>query len=225
MSRQEPKKQINNIFDKAACDFAYGEALSQIQEILRKYPDSRDDRVLCKLGFLHDHLAAFEKNKKLVKEHESFALKAYQEALKFNPRSSGAIWGIGRIWWHRKDKRALIYAKRAAKIAIEDDPKMFPMYMNLAVVYETLGNFKRAEYWYKRIIKEIPDFWGAYYGLANLYYSESNVKRRKIKLKEILPDLLRLYKKESRKLKGSKFGNQTRQRVEELVSVVEEIKG
>jgi len=56
---------------------------------------------------------------------------------------------------------------------------MYPMYMNVAVVYESLGQFDRAEYWYLKIIKKCPKFLGAYLNLAEMYLEKNKSKQYK----------------------------------------------
>ncbi|KKS39878.1 MAG: hypothetical protein UV04_C0034G0003 [Candidatus Gottesmanbacteria bacterium GW2011_GWA2_42_16] len=194
------------------------------KSILVKNPELKNEQTLSKLGFLYDHLAFFSKNKILQPKYEQEALRLYNQALKYNPDSVSAIWGIGRIWWHRKNKKAIKYARRAARLAVKQDPELSVMYMNLAVVYETLGNLKRAEYWYRYVLKKEPNFFGAYYGLAEMYYVK-DVPNKADKISKLLPQLIKLYKKESKKSLGSKFEDKRKKIINDIVMYVKKEKG
>jgi len=185
--------------DKVSYSF-YKKTLDRISGEIKKEPELiNEEMVLSKLGFLYDHLAVYAGNKKEKNKYEREALKAYNKILKKNPNSVNAIWGIGRVYWHNKDKRAIDYAKKAAKIATGQSAEMYPMYMNVAVVYESLGEFDRAEYWYLKIIEKCPNFLGTYLSLAEMYLENKKNK----KYKKLISEIEKQFSEEE--LKSSRF--------------------
>lgn len=218
------QKEIKRIFNSATVNFNYREAANKIENILDKNPQIKNEQTLSNLGFLYDHLAFFCKNKILKQKYEKEALTLYYQVLRLNPDSVAATWGVGRIWWHRKNKKAIKYARRAAQLAVRQDPKLSSMYMNLAVVHETLGNLKKAEYWYRYVIKKEPNFFGAYYGLTEMYYV-NDVPNKAEKISKLLPQLIKLYKKESRKNAGSSYEYKTKKRINNIIRYMNKEKG
>lgn len=194
--------KIKKIFNKSLeCDKVsysfYKKILDRISNEIKKEPESiNEEIVLTKLGFLYDHLAVYTDNKKEKDKHEREAFKIYNKVLKKNPNSVNAVWGIGRIYWHNKNKKAIDYAKKAAKIATKESEEMYPMYMNVAVVYESLGQFDRAEYWYLKITKKCPKFLGAYLNLAELYLENDEDK----KYKKLISSIEKRFSKEELKI-------------------------
>lgn len=116
-SKEDKSKKIEEIFRAAANNYRYKWGIQQLEKLGRKNREmTRNYFFLCHLGLLYDHLALKKKGQER-KKLEDKAIKFYQKAIKINPKFPGAVWGIGRVWWHRKSKRALPYAKKAIKLA------------------------------------------------------------------------------------------------------------
>ncbi|MBI2482325.1 MAG: hypothetical protein HYV76_02075 [Candidatus Vogelbacteria bacterium] len=209
------KQQINEIVRTAMLNYNYKKAIQDIEKILKKHPILRDEQRLCDLGMLYDHQAMVEKNVLKRKEYEKTAFKLYREILTINPGSmydSYALWGIGRIWLHRKNKKALKYAKEAAVLTKKMTGKAGGMLLNVGLVYDELGNYKQAERWYLKTIKEDPGQLGLYINLTTLYFKY----RRLDRLKKILPTLKKLYEKEPDQFKQTKWGEFINGKIKEM---------
>jgi tetratricopeptide (TPR) repeat protein len=167
-SRSPSVRFLQKKFDVFTNNLSYQEGISYFESILLHFPELRGEDFLCKLGFLYDHLALREKGDR-KKKHENKAISLYQEALHYNARSFRALWGIARVWWHRKDKKALQYASRAYRLkkAIDGTSGLYAQHIGL--IYESLGNFRGAERWLLRGMREHPDELGSYLNLVVFY--------------------------------------------------------
>ncbi len=98
-------------------NYNYKLGIHSIEKILKSNPRlNQEVDVLVKLGTLYDHYAlqcATIQREKM----EQKAIEIYRVALLINPQSPSATWGIGRIWWHRKDKQAIPYALEAFRLS------------------------------------------------------------------------------------------------------------
>ena len=163
-------KKIYTIFKEANLNFRYGWGVEKIEKEVKTNPELlENERVLTWLGFLYDHLALRKKGKQ-KKACEDKAIRLYRKALKINPDSINAIWGIGRVWWHRNNKKALIYAFKTYRLHKKlRKGKGSSFAQNIGVIYETLGNERRAEYWLKRGLGEEKNNWGPYFNIIRFY--------------------------------------------------------
>lgn len=146
----------------------YDVAIKAIEKILSKNSTERTEDALQKLGFLYDH-AALRQSTIKKKQLEEKAISLYQEVLAINPQSYRALWGIGRVWWHRKNKKAISYALKAyhLKRKLKKKSGLYPQ--NIGLIYEALGNMRRAEYWLLRGLKENKKDFGSYLNLVVFY--------------------------------------------------------
>lgn len=220
------KKELEKIIDGLTADFyrltnafKYLEAIEVFERVLEKTPELKDNEdILCRLGMLYDHAAFQNKNKKNF--YEKKALSFYKKALKINPRSIKATWGIGRIYWHNSDKKAVSYAKKAYSLA-KRDAKKFGIYIqNIGLVYQTLGKFKEAERWLKKGADTNPKDWAMYLNLVNFYrYTKQFKKSKKYSL-----ILDKLFKKESRSFKKTPWGNKISQTIKDAERELNKVK-
>lgn len=206
-------RSIEAVFDQAVNNFNYRSGIRQIEKILAQHPEWENDQTLSWLGLLYDH-QALRSDGLSRRQLEEKAFRLYRRALRFNPQSPSALWGIGRIWWHRKSKKAIKYATQAARNAYKQNGS-FTKFFNLAVVYETLGNPKRAEYWYRKVIEKEPSYWAAYYSLINLYVSGSFANKQK-KIEKLIPAFEKNYKSASKEIRASKWGQMIQDRIEQI---------
>ena len=193
---------INKIFERAANNYKYRWGIQKIEKLLKKNINFISEDILCKLGFLYDHLALKQKKINLKKFYENKAIKLYQQALKINPKSHRATWGIGRVWWHRKNKRAISYATRAYRLKKINDGKIGLYAQNIGLIYEAIGNYKKAEYWLLRGMKENKKDFGSYINLEVFYRLIKNFN----KAKKCAVKLKKLYDKESISFKKTLWG-------------------
>lgn len=195
------KKNFEIVFYDAADNFKYFSGIKNFEKLFKKYPEAeKDDLILSRLGMMYDHLALKYPTKRI--KYENKALSLYKKALKFNPNSHKATWGIGRIWWHRKSKKALPYAIKAIRLAKKSrDP--YGIYIsNVGLVYKFIGNDKLAEKWFLKAIKIEPNNWGIYLNLIVLYEKNKQVD----KIKKYLPKFKKLVKKEDRSFFKTNWG-------------------
>lgn len=221
IKRRRPEAQkIAKIFDFAAKNYTYKKGADKIEKIIKLHPEFKNESTLCDLGFLYDHMAINQKNNSLKNNYERKAFGLYRQALRSNPRSINATWGIGRIWWHRKNIKAIKYAVKAAQLMKKISGSSGLMLQNIGLVYEDLSNTKQAEYWYKQGIKEEPKKWGGYYNILNLYQKQ----RRINEIQKLLPIMKRLYQKESIEFKKTLWGKYILKNIQELEQFVKKNK-
>ena len=167
---RQKETKIKLIFERATTHFRYRWGIREINKILktdRHLLNSED--ILCSLGLLYDHLPSPKTSLRQRRQYEHKALALYRRALKVNPKSPRATWGIGRVWWHRKDKRAIPYALRAYRFRNESGERPGLYAQNVGMVYEFLNDYKNAERWLLRGLKENPHDFGSYLNLVVFY--------------------------------------------------------
>ena len=210
------EQEILDIFDLSAKNYRYKEGIKKIEKIVEIHPELKNESVLSELGFLYDHLALQQKNKLLRNKYEEKAFNLYRGALKKNRESINAIWGIGRIWWHRKNRKAVKYAIKAANLMKKLHGSAGLMLQNVGLVYEALGDIKRAEQWYLRGLKEEPNNFGGYYNLLNFHHKQE----RREEVQRLLPAFKKLYQKETTKFKKTSWGKDILKKIKELEQFV-----
>ncbi len=186
--RSDPdRRKLLQIYSRAVNSFKYREGVIKIEKALRQRPDLADEEVLCKLGLLYDHWALKQSEIKR-RELEDKALALYRRALRLNPDSARAWWGMGRVWWHRKNRKALTFALKAYRIKKrkKEPVGLYPQHIGL--IYEFLNDHRKAERWLLRGARENPGDYGSYLNLVVFYNARNDVKqagRHAMKLKEL----------------------------------------
>jgi len=199
---EKERRYINNIFTSSTNNFKYAEGIRKLEALSKKYPALNSEDLLCKLAFLYDHLALREKNEKRRKADENIALRLYHRVLRLNPESSRATWGIGRVLWHRNDKRAIKYALRAYRLCKKLGKPVRLYAQNIGLIYEAIENFRRAEYWLLRGAQENRRDFGSYLNLV-VFYRLVHKFDKAIKWSK---QLEKLYLKESGSFKNTPWG-------------------
>lgn len=214
-------EQLEKIFQKSSNNFYYKEGVEQFEKILAKNKNFFDEKSLCRLGLLYDHLAMYKKSRerKLLEEK---AISIYKCVLKKVPNSYRATWGIGRVWWHRKSRHALRYAFRANKFAREAHLKkgIGINTQTIGLVYEFLGDYKNAEKWLIQGMKEEPKEWGVYLNLIIFY----RLINKLTKSKKMGEKLKKLFMHESKEFKNTAWGKKVQEIIEKAGKSLEEIK-
>lgn len=191
MSKEIPspelRKKMADIFLRAMHNFRYRQGASKFEKVLKKYPD--EESWWCQVATLYDHIA-LEKNPKNKKEelknkrfYENLAKKACLRALKINPESFYAYQGLGRIYWHNKDKKAIYYYRKAYDIAVKQtgDGQFFSM--DLMNIYTTLKKYKIAEKYGIEYLKSNPPSFGILNNMADLYIKLKDKKKARLYLR------------------------------------------
>lgn len=198
--------KLNKIFERAMTNYKYEWGIKKIEKLLRNRPNFINEDILCKLGVLYDHFALNQKPG-FKKKYENKAIKLYQQALRINPKSSRAIWGIGRVWLHRQNKRAIPYALKAyhLKKATKKDIGLYGQHIGL--IYEALGDYKKAEYWLLKGMRESRKNFRSYLNLVIFY----RFIKKFDKAKKYAYYAERLYEKEPNDFKKTKDGKKIKE--------------
>ncbi|HDQ16810.1 MAG TPA: hypothetical protein ENN31_01660 [Candidatus Vogelbacteria bacterium] len=215
---EDLRKKVSQIFHQGMSNLEYEKPIKKIESIIKKYPQVIDEQRLLNLATLYDHQAFTEKTTKKRLEYENKAIKICQGVIKKNGDSvhtAYALWGIGRVWWHRKNRKAIIYAKQADRMMRKVTKGEEGMPLSVAVVYDILGNYRRAEYWYLKTIKETDDKFGVYFDLLSFYFEQKRYK----KVYDILPITKKLYSKFPEEFKKTKTGKIWLKRLNEIESI------
>jgi len=211
---------LEKIFYDATNNYKYRWGVNKFKTFLKKHPDLiKKEDILCKLGLLYDHLAFKEKNKRQV--HEKKAFELYKKALKYNPNSFRAVWGIGRIWWHRRNKKAIPYAIKAYKLAKKSKTDYGINAQCVGLVYEAIGDYKNAEKWLLKGIKIEPKNWGCYLNLVGFYRLIKQFSKSKFYAKK----LESLFKKETKEFKKTLWGQKILQTIKDADKELKKKKG
>lgn len=180
--------------------------IKRFETLLDKYPEfKKNEAVLHRLGMMYDHV--FFKDRAMQKPYEDNAIRIYKSILKINPDSYKATWGIGRVWWHRKNKKALPYVLSAYELIKKTKDSTAPKGLftqNVGMIYEMLGDTHKAEQWYKKGIKATPEDWGVYLNIISFYHRQKTIA----KSKPFLPKYAQLLKKEPKEFFTTAWGKQ-----------------
>ncbi len=159
----------------------------KIEKTLARRADLADEEILCKLGLLYDHWALRESPPER-RELEGKALILYRKILRLDPDSSRAWWGMGRVWWHRRSRKALPYALKAYRLKkrSRESVGLYPQHIGL--IYESLNDHRKAELWLQRGARENPGDYGSYLNLVVFYRArnkDEKAERYALRLKEL----------------------------------------
>lgn len=204
------KEYLEQVFKKNVNNFCYKEAIKIFEKYLRQY--NFPDELMCKLGLLYDHLAMQlklrNKRSKMAYEYEKKALNIYRGILKHNPKFYKAIYGIGHVYRNQgKLKTALKYHLRAYRL---DTKKQSTS--GIGLLYSLMGNDKKAEYWYKKELKDKGenDF-GANLNLV-FFYNRQNYAKAHIYAERVEKYL----KKQPLSFQKSKWGKIIKEEIERI---------
>jgi tetratricopeptide (TPR) repeat protein len=178
----------------------YRDAIRDIETILKIHPEAVTSLTLSQLGLLYDHAPRYAKNGKEKALFNNEALRLYRKALKRDPDNFDAIWGIGRLWWHKKDPRALPYSIKAYETKKRLTGKI-DWGLNVAVVYASLGRPKEAEKWLLKTIPKQGSRIAWYAELVRLW--ENNRYRPALRYR---PSLVRSFSRQNSGFKASLIG-------------------
>ncbi len=185
---------IHEIFEEATLTMSYKLGIKKAEKLMGKYNSSREisSRSWEELGFLYDHAGFQTKNPIERKKLERKAFLFYKKSLTKNQKNINAVWGIARIWWHRKSKRALSYAIQAYRMH-KKTTRRNDFGGNVGLIYESLGKYKKAAEWYMKTLKttrrsDIDARLVIYSHLTRLYYHQKELQK------------LRYYQDKSKKL-------------------------
>ena len=197
------KDSVSLIFQNSIKNLRYREGIKEVEKEIRRHPELADAPAFYKLGFLSDHAALYCRGAKKKKEFEEKAIAFYKCSLKINPDYYNAIWGIGRVWWHRNSVRAIPYAVKAYELhKKETGSNSFAQ--NVGSVYADVGDYRNAEKWFKKALRDgkKENIW-AYLALVKLYGKEGAANKEK-KYRRMLSAL---FKKQSIAFRKGSMGD------------------
>lgn len=187
---RNPQHSLDKAFETMLFNYRYAQGIKFFESFFHTHPFLKSvPKNLTRLGLLYDHAAMIDSKKRTFLNNQ--ARHNYLTALELDPEFYSAWWGLGRIFWHQNDKRALPYAKKAYRLAKKEKNDTVGQFaQNIALIYKGFGNNVRAEHWFRRGIKESPQEWGMYYNLMCFYLDTkpNEIEARKLarKLKLIL---------------------------------------
>ncbi len=186
------QKKLDRLYKTAILNYRYVKGSKSLQTLFDAYPTLKENpENLTKLGLLYDHAAMESKRSRKILE--SKARENYRKAIKLYQRLPSAWWGLARIYWHNGDKHAIPLARKAYRLARESSITDVGQYaQNLGLIYQKLGNKRRAKYWLKRGTIESPREWGVHFNLMRHYLDLHDY----IRAREFAKNVIRLIKKE-----------------------------
>lgn len=192
------KNKVREIFNNAISKENYEEGINEIESLI-KNKVIKDEEIFYNLGFLCDH-HSFDVNSKKRKELQEKAIKLYKKALKINSNYYNATWGIARVYGYRKDKKALFYAKEAYQ-KHKEESRNEDFAQNVASIYNILGDYKKAEEWYKKPLDK-TDQPGMFANIINFYIKTNQTD----KIEPFLEKGRKLFKEKPESFKKSLVG-------------------
>jgi tetratricopeptide (TPR) repeat protein len=99
---------------------------------------------------------------------------AYEQALRLDPASTGALVNLGTVHFHRKDWPR---AEQCYRDAIHADPDYALAYFNLGNLFDEMGDSGAALMHYNTALRLDPRYADAHYNLALLYQSSGQLMR------------------------------------------------
>lgn len=212
MKTKNLSKNIDGIFDAAMNNYRYDYGIRKIEEAVATHPDLLNEDMLCKLGVLYDHSGMKESSRVLRRRHEEHAFSLYRRALKVNPNSYRATWGIGRVWLHRRSRKAIPYALKAYHLKKRSGEKVGLYAQNIGLVYEALEDYRNAEKWLLRGLYENRTDYGSYLNLVVFYRM---IRKDFKKAKRYAIVLEKLYHDEKEGFKRTAWGKKISQFIKE----------
>lgn len=192
---QEIKKAINY-----ANNLKYDLAIKVLNKLKLKFP--KYENIYTNLGHIFDQKAISKKNGR-----DGLFIQAtsnFKKALKINSSSIDALSGLGTVYLHKNKNRIALKYYLKAKKSLRNKKDNLIVINNLANCYRRLKDYKKAQFFYEKVININPDFYIGYYNLAILfYYDLKKFSKAKIYAKKGIELLNK--EKETKLLK--KFGN------------------
>lgn len=153
------KKKLNNAMALADASRNYRKAIGIFNKYSARYNLPADFKY--KYGMLYDHLAIkiIKKGKRgrYISRYLDKAENLYKEALIKDPGYLLGFRGLARVYEVRKKyKVAIKYALTAYKLW-RKLPRNKKGALGIGSFYEVIGDYKNAEKWYKRELKELGD--------------------------------------------------------------------
>jgi len=173
MNKEISSNQLRKKFNDCRDNKKYTSGILLLRKWLRKNPD--DQNTLSMLAELLDKRGLDKKRSRDLIESE----KIYDYLIKKFPKFNGGYFGKIRFLLRRKDKQALIYAKKYLKISKDNSYNMY-----IGHCYREFKDLKNAEKHYLIGYKAIKGHYGPDYALATLYIEMGDQLKAKIYAKK-----------------------------------------
>lgn len=206
----EISRRLYKIQGMAVANKRYRPAIAIYEKYLRRYALTANQQY--QLALLYDHIAMMNQGRLKKKIFHAYLKKAeglYCKILKENPRYFHALYGVGRIYHIKKEyKKGLRFQIRAYRQMLKL-PRNQRGALAIGSIYESLGDYKNAERWYRKEHHDAPrrDF-GTTLNLF-LFYRKHGNRRKALRYAHTTEKLLPLeYKKkiyQGLKMQDSKF--------------------
>lgn len=200
-NKNNVQRELDKAFDAMLLNYEYSKGIKFFEKYFSQHPFLKySPKNLTRLGLLYDHAAMDDLKQK--KSLNNQARHYYQAAIDLNPDFHPAWWGLGRIFWHQNDRRSLVYAKKAYRLAKKNHDDTLGHYsQNIALIYKGLRNVRRAEFWFRRGLKESPQEWGMTYNFMRFYMDTKPDEEEARKLAEKLKSMLESQKRNNQWLR------------------------
>lgn len=209
---------LEKIFKTYTDTYDYAQGIKEYGKYFKRNPHAFNEKILCRLGLMYDHLALQKPRQR--KKFENKALQIYRRVARKDHHSYRAVWGIGRIWWHRGSARAIPYVLKAHTLAKKAGQKGIYT-QNVGLVYESLKKYSEAEKWLLKGLQECTDDWGVYLNIINFYRSIHNFTQAK---KYALQGSKIFYKKENDQFRKTPWGKKVMEIFEHAEETLPSIK-
>ena len=215
---EKVEQSLRTIYSLTVNNYKFSQAIKEFESLAKGFPELwGNEYFLIKLAFFYDHLALQQKKRQARFKMENFAMELYKKALTLDTKSTSALWGIGRGWWHRKSKKAISYAKKVYFLVKKDGEPTGLKAQVIGLCYKAVENYERAEYWLLRGYEEGPPDSGLTLNICKFYSDVGDHRKAVLYAKRLRGQLGR----EDEKVRSTKFAKDIEKFIDELLGQIQ----